>query len=230
MSQEKKPCPPSSGDGASPAASGVTPCSASSNCAGQDSKTKDNRIDIVFDPDKSKKVKKCDKIVHVQFMRYKIDGKVITGAEFSPSYAHKTEAVTSSDGWVIDSLPGETTPDYQQGRGDGKKNGGSITATMVDVPRTAGGTKGFYDPVANPSGIKKLQYEFSTFAYCMKGDDCGKWYDNVQWEYNKTWEDQRDGKIGESKITDKCGTGEPAKGQIEAFEKFNKENGFTPCK
>ena len=60
--------------------------------------------------------------------------------------------------------------------------------------------------------------------------DCGKWYEGVRWEYEKTWEDRRDGKKGKSTIIDNDVTGGPSKSQLEAFEKFNKAKGFKPCK
>jgi hypothetical protein len=63
----------------------------------------------------------------------------------------------------------------------------------------------------------------------MNGPDCGKWYEGVSWEYTKTWEDFRDGKIGASKILDYEVAG-PSKDQVEAFDLFNKEKGFIPCK
>jgi hypothetical protein len=183
----------------------------------------------VFDPDKSSKVKKCEKIVHVQFTRTYADGKVIKRGDWYDGFKYH-DAVTSDDGWSVDHVAGEATPDYQQGNGDGKKNGGSSKATIVDAPQSGGGNKRFFDPVTNPGGWKEYKAEFMSVAYCMKGDDCGKWYEGVQWEYTKTWEDQRDGKKGEAKITDKNVTTGPTKAQLEAFEKFNKAKGFTPCK
>jgi hypothetical protein len=63
----------------------------------------------------------------------------------------------------------------------------------------------------------------------MKGDDCGKWYEGVQWEYTKTWEDQRDGRKGTAKIINNNVTSSPTKSQLEAFENFNKAKGFVPC-
>ncbi len=216
--------PSKTSDAAQPVAKLVQECPL---CAGQGSSTSGNRIDIVFDPDKSSKVKKCEKIVHVQFVRNHIDGKILTGAELSPDLSHKNSLVTSTDGWVVDALASETTPDYQQGSGDGKKNAGSVKASMSDSPQIPGA---FYYSATNPGGWKKATFEFATFAYCMKGGDCGKWYEGVLWEYTKTWQDQRDGKKGEAKITDKNVTTGPTRGQLEAFEKFNKAKGFTPCK
>jgi|SRR5581483_5480622 len=195
----------------------------------EESATAGNSIDLVFDPDKSCKVIKCDKIVHVQFIRMFADGTEIKPGDYYSGYKYRDKVVASS-GWWIDHLQGETTPDYQQGNGDGKKNGGSTKAKISDGPNTGGGDKGFYDATTNPQGWKNVTYKFATFAYCMKGPDCGKWYEGVTWEYAKTWEDQRDGKNGTSKIIDNNVTSGPSKDQLDAFDKFNKEKGFVPCR
>lgn len=229
MSCCRKTPPPAAGGGAAAPGACVAPCPLADPPGGE-SKTKNNEIDIVFDPSKSSKVKKCERIVHVQFLKREVDGAAITGAKFSPAFAHEDDATTSTDGWTVDSLAGETTPDYQQGKGDGKKNGGSTKAKIWDAPKTSGGDAGFYDPVTKKTGTKKVVYKFVSYAYCMKGDDCGKWYEGVEWEYVKTWEEHRDGKIGSSKITNNNVTAAPTAGQIDAFDKFNKKNGHTPCK
>ena len=198
--------------------------------AGDKSATKNgNEIDIVFEPGKSKKIKKCDKIVHVQFMRYYADGKIINAATYaSAAYAHKKN-ITTKKGWVVDCLSGETTPDYQQGTGDGSKNGTSTNATMFDAPKTGGGDKGFYDKTSNPTGWKKVRFEFVTYAWCMKGPDCGKWYEGVCWQWTKTYKDQKAGNNGHSKIVNKNVTKGPSKDQLGAFNTFNKDKGFKPC-
>ena len=183
----------------------------------------------MFDPDKSARVKKCEKIVHVQFRRGLADGTMIKPGTYTSAMQHK-DAILTADGWAVDSLPSETTPDYQQGVGNGKKNaGGSTKATMSDAPTTGGGDKGFFDPIGNPTGWRTYTIEFAAFAYCMQGDDCGQWYEGVKWEYTKTWQDQRDGKPGLSKIVDQNVGGGPSTSQREAFTKFNSAKGFVPC-
>jgi hypothetical protein len=211
--------------GSNPVGNTVEQCKS----AGDHSATKNgNEIDIVFDPDKSKKITKCEKIVHVQFMRYHADGKVINGADYSSAYEHKRH-ITTAKGWVIDCLSGETTPDYQQGTGDGSKNGGSTNATMFDGPKTSGGDKGFYDKSTNPTGWKFVRYEFVAYAWCMKGPDCGQWYEGVSWQYTKTYKDHQAGNDGHAKILNKNVTKGPSKDQQEAFDTFNTDKGFTPC-
>jgi hypothetical protein len=198
-------------------------------CPADESKATGNRVDLVFDPAKSSKVTKCEQIVHVQFVRNHCDGTIITGAAYSSALAHKDDTVTSSDGWAVDSLASETTPDYQQGTGVGSKNGGSAKATMMDAPRTGGGDKGFYNATTNPSGWREVRFEFATYAWCMKGTDCGQWDEGMTWEYVKTWEDARDGREGSSKIIDKNVTTGPTAGQKSAFDKMNTKKGYSPC-
>ena len=194
-----------------------------------ESKTAGNRIDIVFDPDNSKKVTKCEKIVHVQFARLHVNGVVTKPGDFLAAWKFR-DSIMTSDGWWLDCLATETTPDYQQGVGDGKKNGGSVKAKITDAPTVGNDTvKGAYVPGTNPGGWKTYRAEFATFAWCMKGPDCGTWYEGITWEYSKSWEDHRDGRDGISKITDFNVTA-PSKSYLEAFKKFNKKKGFVPCK
>lgn len=196
-----------------------------------ESKVSGNQIDLVFDPDKSEKVTKCDKIVNVQFNCRFADGSVIKPGDYYSGYKYKDKVATTK-GWTVDCHKTETTPDYQQGSlygNCGKKNGGSVKAKITDAPQTSGGDKGFYDSKTNPKGLKTYTIKFATFAWCMKGPDCGKWYEGVEWEYTKTWEDARDGKKGVSKINNNC-VDQPSQNHIDAFDKFNKEKGFVPCK
>ena len=196
--------------------------------------TTGNRIDFVFDPAESEKVVKCDRIVHVQFIRMWTDGKVIKPGDFYSGFRGRDSA-TTSDGWYVDpSDPGFTSPDYQQTGtpqaigNDGKKNGGSTKATTYDAPDARGSDKDFYDPVSNKTGYQEVRYEFATFGYCMEGPDCGKWYEGLTWEYKQTWNDAKAGSAGTSTITKSC-VDAPGAEHLAAFDKFNKREGFKPC-
>lgn len=208
---------------------GSSPPSSVAQCPHEGSKTNNNRIDLEFDPDKSTKVTKCEKIVHVQFCRLTADGTMVKPGDCWNGWKFRDKIMTG-DGWWIDCLAGEATPDYQQGTGDGSKNGGSTKATMNDTPNIRNFVpNGFYDGGSNPGGTKKFVMEFFTYGWCMKGPDCGKWYEGVKWEYVKTWENHRDGKDGTSTILDKNLSPPPGASQIDAFNNFNKEHSFTPC-
>ena len=201
--------------------------------ASQVDSTKPNKVNIVFDPDKSEKVSKCNKIVHVQFIRYKVDGKLTKFGDYYKGFAYKDD-VAAADFWAVDHHKSEKTPDYQQGGGYGavgRKTAGSATvkATMSDPPTTGGGDRGFYNAATNKGGIRQMVKEFFAFAWCMEGPDCGKWYEGVSWEYKKTYIDHQLGKPGTSTITNK-NVASPAASHIEAFNKFKKKKGFKPCK
>lgn len=213
-----------------PVGTTVQECMSATKSAGEDSKTKDNRIDIVFDPDNSTKVTSCDKIVHVQFIRITVDGTVTKPGDFVGAFKYR-DAVMTKDGWWIDHLQKETTPDYQQGTGNGRKtSSGSQKASIVDVPNIGDDTVlGPYDATTNPGGWKTVHFEFQTFAWCMQGTDCGKWYEGVTWQYDKSAAQQKAGQTGASTILDKNVSPPPSAGQIEAFDLFNKKKGFKPC-
>jgi hypothetical protein len=165
----------------------------------------------------------------VQFVRKHTDAKVIKPGDWASQWEYRNRLTTAA-GWSVDCLAAETTPDYQQGNGNGKKNGGSTIAEIYDAPKTGNGDKmKFYHPTTEPNGVKLYRNEFATFAYCMEGDDCGTWYEGITWVYKKTWQDLRDGKIGVSTITD-YNVAAPSKSHLDAFDKFNKEKGFVPCK
>jgi hypothetical protein len=212
----------------------VKSCSAGPNT---EAKTQDNVIDFVFDPDKSTKVAKCDRIVHVQFIKMSVDGAVIKPGDLVDKFKHRDSA-TTDDGWYVDpSDAGFSTPDYQQTGvpsqvigNDGKKNGGAVKAKTQDSPNAQGDIKkGFYNATTNPSGWKEVVLDFATFGYCMAGPDCGKWYEGITWQYKKTSDEFYAGKTGTSTITNTCVDG-PSAQHLAAFDKFNKREGFTPCK
>jgi hypothetical protein len=218
----------------------VMPCP--SCCPHSTSSVTLNKIDIVYDPTCSTKVKQADKIAHVQFIRSYIDGAVVTQTEFYSGFSYR-EVVAGADGWYVDFVKSDTVPYYQMDAflnataygSIGSKNGIVIqSAKMLDVPKfnaspVSEDALRFYDPVVNKIGRKSIKHEFVTFAICVKGADCGAWYEAIKWEYSKTWENQRDGLTGDSVIIDNCFNGAPTAGQLEAFNKFNTSRGFKPC-
>jgi hypothetical protein len=127
-----------------------------------------NSIDITFDPAKSDKVKTCDKIVHVQFVRKYIDGKAVKPGDAWDGWKHR-DKVTTDKGWAVDHLKTEKIPDYQQGVGEGKKNGGTTKATMHDAPTTNGLEDKFYDSNKNPGGWKEYRNEFAILLVLHEG-------------------------------------------------------------
>lgn len=193
--------------------------------------TSQNGIGIRFHPKKSCYDIKCQKIAIIQFVRNVIDGKVTKYKDWYSGFEFKDQLATPN-GWVVDHVKNMNTPDVQSLQKIisvyGSKNGGSTIATIFDAPQTDGGDKGFYDPENNKNGAKRIVKEFATFSYCMEGEDCGKWYEGITWKYIKTSQDHNNGSAGKSELTSSC-VKQPTKEMVEAFNKFNKEKGFTPC-
>lgn len=206
----------------------VQPCQVETVNPNAGTEARGNRIDIVFDPSKSKKVKKCSAIAHVQVIQMFIDNKHVKPSEYHSGFAYRDDTALD-DGSYVDQLPRMSSPDPQSiGIGTyGQKNGGSTNTTFFDVPRD-GRNNLFYDPKANPKGWKKVVWRFETFAWCKQGDDCGTWYEGVRWKYVKTWKDAQKGLDGNSIITSKKAN-KPSKTFIAAFDKFNSARGYSPC-
>jgi hypothetical protein len=137
----------------------------------------------------------------------------------------------TTDGWWIDHLEHEKTPDYQQGRGNGEKtSSGSRKASIADTPNIGDDTvKGPFNASTNPTGWKTVHFDFFTYAWCMQGSDCGKWYEGVKWQYEKTAAEQKAGGTGASKILDDNISPPPSGEAIAAFDAFNKQKRFKPC-
>lgn len=197
----------------------------------QSSYTNVNSIKIIFDPADSAKATACQQIVDVQFSRMLADGEMIMPGTYYSGFAYQ-DAYTTDAGWCIDALADERTPDYQQGQSNqwnqvGRKNGGSVDAFITDAPTTAGGDKGFQSS-SNPNGWETVVYEFYTFCWCMKGDQCDAWYEGFKWTYTKTAADQSAGRKGTSTIVQREVADLPAS-LLDAFNKFNQVNHFIPC-
>jgi len=202
--------------------------------------TEKNRIDIVFDPNKSKKAKCCDKIATVQVLKIvTVDSKYKTKS-IQPGHYDSNEGYkdqwTIKDNTFLDAEEDDKTPAYQE-NGDGtfgKKNDSeTIKATEVDIPFTSGGSYGFYDKRANPiEGWKRVTFFFETFAWCMKGDDNKNketmgFYEGIKWYYTKTYEDDKADLDGVSRITlDNLQA--PSGSFLAAFDLYNKVTKFTP--
>jgi hypothetical protein len=192
-------------------------------------------VTIAFDPDKSKKVTKCDKIVFIQVVQKICDGTPVLPGDYNSNWKYKDDdCLKDGDcrGTRVDYLQGEKTPYYNDPQGTGTspygtvggKNGGSVKATMGDAPSVGGGDKGMYDKDTNPGGWKSVESRFETFAYCAKGPDCGKWYEGATWVHTKTYDKSGP---GTSKIAGH--PSEPSDCFKKAFEKWNQRYTFKPC-
>jgi len=189
----------------------------------QGTMTKENRIDIVFDPKKSKKVTPCDKIVFIQVVQNLVDGNPMKPGDFCLGWKYR-DKVSTRDSRYVDFFKLEKDPYYNgddsqdigtSGESDSKKK----NATMDDTPFDS-----FTDGSKNANTVT---FKFETFAFCAKGKDCGKYFEGINWEYTRTKDDVKNGKEGISRITG--ARDEPSKGFKEAVKKWMDKYKFKPC-
>jgi hypothetical protein len=194
------------------------------------SMTNQNQITVDFDPSLSSIVTTCAEIADIQFVRITADGNVLAPGTYYSGWTYRDAVTTAANYWV-DFLNGEPRPDYQQGGLIGQlgyKNGGSRNAWIPDAPQTQGGDAGFYS-TGNPGGWKTVLYEFWTYCWCMNGTQCGSWYQGLSWTYTKTWQDQRDGRLGVAAIVNNDIAPPPVTALIDAFNLFNTNFHYVPC-
>ena len=191
-----------------------------------------NKIYIVFDPTRSTKVRSAEKIAIAQVCRMLADGKPVKPGDYQWVIRFEDEVTTESLYWLDFTLR-ETTPDYQQGEDSAEMHYGYLndvsarSAAISDAPWDGGGNKGFYDPEKNPEGWREFRLECETFAYCMDGEDKGRFYEGMQWEFVKSWQDYQNGKLGKARIID-LNLDAPSKSFVEAFDLFVKVKGKKP--
>jgi len=196
--------------------------------------TSQNKIRIEFEPKDSRYASDCSKIVNIQFLRMVADGVPLKPGTYYSGFAFR-DPVTTDALWYVDFLDGETTPDYQQNGTIGQtgyvNEAGSRIAWMPDTPATGGGDKGFFSD-SNPTGWKKVVYEFRTYSWCMasgKDGQCNTWYEAISWTFTKTWEDARDKRPGLVAVVDASIDPPIGANFLAAFKLFNKNFGFVPC-
>lgn len=116
-----------------------------------------NRVKLVFDPDESDDVTKCEIIGQVQVIQMFADGKPKKPGDYYAGFSYRDVAALDN-GTYVDHLPAHTSPDYQSAAAGshGKKNGGSVKVVLHDAPNTVGGDKGFYDGKQTRTAVKPL--------------------------------------------------------------------------
>jgi hypothetical protein len=184
-------------------------------------------INITFFPKRSAYAKDCTEIEHIQFVqtwaRY-VDKNVLV----KPGQIRKRDAwldaTLSSKGHCVDTL-NSTEPIYQiPGHTPGNTREGT-KAALTDEPAIWSSDLPPYNAKAAPDGWAGMTWNFNTFAYCNAGNERGKFYEGVYWE----WEtfanrvSQTDGR-GTVKVKD-TNVPPPAPGSVfhEALEKYVKE-------
>ncbi len=187
-----------------------------------------NRVDIEFDPSKFDGSILCEKIVMIQTSQTIVDGVPVDPGAYSDTFDFQdADAIDDQDGTkgdetgtCVDSLEGDKTPYYQDtgGGSPGSSNSQSSTpSTLEDAPRTGGGNSSF-------PPLSKVVFKFETCAFCAEGEDAGRYYGCILWEYTKTAADQAGGTPGTSKFT---GTsGQPSPGFTAAVDQWADNHDF----
>lgn len=193
--------------------------------------TNENVIGITFHPQRSSRVGTCTKITFIQFMRPLLGGNAVKPSAINPDWAYK-DAVTTPDGWLVDHRTRrDNTPSYideppdlkgdraRLGFGYKDPGGAMKTAEMGDTPN-----------LTPPPG-RDVFVQFSAFAWCMAGPECGKWYEGISWTYAKGPVQLQAGHPnGVAAVFNPNLTAGPDKFHLDAFALFNANRKFTPCK
>jgi hypothetical protein len=176
---------------------------------GTKTQTESNRIDIVFKPGESAKCTPCEEIAFIQVMEILVDGTSVKPGEYYKDWDYR-DGTALDNNKHVDRLKGRSTP-YYGGNGGGTghstpgaADGTSKNATMDDTPRAT-------DPWFAPGGVDgekgkdfdatTITYNFETCAFCVKGEDVGKFFECVTWTYTRTKDDVKNGKPGKSTVT-----------------------------
>lgn len=181
-------------------------------------------IIIIFDPSLTSAVTACEQIVNVQCVRFTVDGQVCNPSEVDAAFAH-LDATTTPQFWTVDYLDGETTPNYQQ-NDDGLQGEKGVTSTRAMMDDEPFITNDRFKHDGGPFTSVKL--EFLNFTWCMKGNDCNKFYEGLSWTYTRTDDDVEKGSLGIGQITS---INDAAVPQVfkDAFDKFNTVKKYVPC-
>lgn len=184
--------------------------------------TDTNRIDIVFDPEKSRKVTPCEKIVFIQAIQMFVDGNPVDPGDYNGSWEWRDltvindleETEEDEQGTYIDSPAEDEIDPYTNGDGEdrtkgydfgdfGSSNSECKEATWYDRPTIIDDRfrPGGDDAAAgNDWDASEIRERFETCAFCAEGEDAGKFFECLLWEVKRTQEDMAGGRRGEAKV------------------------------
>ncbi len=202
-----------------------------------------SRIDIVFDPAKSSKATPCDKIVFIQVMQFLVDGKPVDPGDLEGGcfeYRDNTviddlpDTEANEQGQHVDRLRGRREPYYGgDAPGTGSSTSGRFNGTTTPTSRPARMTDTPFEPASsfssgptrgNDFNADTITYKFETCAFCACGEDRGKFFECITWEYTRTKADVAAGRRGTSRITGR--SSEPTPGFRKAVTLWAEVNYF----
>jgi hypothetical protein len=188
-----------------------------------------NSVRIVFDPANAGWPVSCEEIVIIQTVQNWANGVPIR----PEAYENKPVGQNAGDR-DIDDLPG--TPDVNETGsyidaplgippssqpGSLSPNGAlpnvPTPAELEDGPEIGGGDFKFKSP-ANPHGWDVITWLFESCAYCIRGDDTGKFFGCLKWNYTRTAEQAAKGEMGDAIFTGQ--RDKPSAGFRAAFDAF----------
>jgi hypothetical protein len=164
-------------------------------------RTRGNEVFLVFDPDRSAKVDRCDRIVFAQTCQILVDGVAVQPGSFLPEWKYR-DAWALPSGVFLDVTDEEPGPYYPHVFGGWKKDSSSEPASMGDAPHVERESV-FFDARRFPKGAKLVVFRLETFAACVRGRDIGSFYEGVRWDWTKSAGEQLSGKAGTATIRDR---------------------------
>jgi hypothetical protein len=191
------------------------------------SRTRGNEATLVFDPEQSEKVDRCDRIVFAQTCQIFVDGVAVMPGSFLPDWKYR-DAWALPNGVFLDLTEDEPGPYYPYGIGGYRKDHSSDPATMGDAP-TVDRDGIFFEAVRVPKGAKVVVFRLQTFAACARGRDIGSFYEGVLWDWTKTAGEQLTRKSGTAAIRVR-NVGAPTLDFLAAFARYVAVKAAAPAK
>jgi len=181
------------------------------------SRIKGNEVFLVFDPERSAKVDRCDRIVFAQTCQIVVDGVAVMPGSFFPDWKYR-DAWALPNGVFLDVTDEEPGPFYPHSFGGWRKDSSSEPASMGDSPHMERNGI-FFDAGRSPKGAKVVIFRLESFAACVRGKDIGSWYEGVRWDWTKTAAEQRAGGAGTAVFRDRNAT-TPTLDFLAAFARY----------
>jgi hypothetical protein len=191
------------------------------------SRVRGNEITLVFDPERSEKVGRCDRIVFAQTCQVVVDGVPVLPGSFLPDWKYR-DAWALPNGVFLDLTEDEPGPYYPYGIGGYRKDHSSDPATMGDAPSMERDGV-FFEAGRVPKGAKRVVFRLESFAACAMGRDIGSFYEGVRWEWTKTAAEQLTRKSGTATIRDR-NLATPTLEFLAAFARYVSVRAASPRK
>jgi hypothetical protein len=145
------------------------------------SNTSSADINYNFNPQNVCSVSPCTKLVFIQVLKefaIQNDGtQVVTNQSFW-GFPAAQDADFTANMFTVDRYYGAAVPYYHDGVGAGNNAavGPPLPATSNDAPNRS----------SFPAGYKGILIQFETAIFCAAGDDMGKYYGRILWQFTQS--------------------------------------------